>query len=143
MAFSLDHIQDAILSHLRDNIPQPVVEISWQDSKQLELEYGKHPHYVSVEFGDVQQHGQRNMASTWNDNHTLPVYFLAVGATPTSVRKLQNLVLYTMLGFTTEYSGEARKRAGGQMFPLPAGNGALEAYCAPVSFGIPIQLADM
>ena len=56
-------------------------------------------------------------------------------------RKLSNMVFTSMLGYQTDFSSEVRKRAGGQLMPLKASNGAIEGYSVLIMFEVSIQLA--
>lgn len=139
--FSVEHVQDSILEHIRASIPQKVVETSWRDAQLIEPINGRLPPYVSVEFGDLQPTKRQSAIGVWGDNHILPISFFAMAHSPSVTRKLSNMVFTSMLGYQTDFSSEVRKRAGGQLMPLKASNGAIEGYSVLIMFEVSIQLA--
>ena len=137
-------IQDAIFSQLDTDIVQPVIEQAIPDAQTVQRVSGKVRPYVAVQFGDLQtRFSGRTFAGVRNDDYELPVYVQCIAPEPRIARELASLVLDSLLGFASDWTGEVRKRPGGGMFPMLSSNGATEAYMFPVSFGVTVQLADL
>lgn len=144
MVFTVEKVQEEILAHAKAQFPaQKVVEKAWRDAELVPLVNGKVPVYISIEFGDPQPTKQHSAIGVWGDNHVMPISFFAMSPTPEVTRKLSNRIFQKMLGFSTDYAGELKKRAGGQIMPLVASNGAMEGYSVLIMFDISIQLADV
>ena len=140
---SITKNQNAILERLKSSFKQKVVEAAiptWEtlirDSR------GRAEAYIAVTFGDIQQQGTRNMASSKAHGYVLPVYFGLIGPTPEVPRVLGNKLNTVLLGWEVPHGGEANKRAGGQIYGIPAQQGSIEAYIQPSSFGFPIEVID-
>lgn len=143
MVSTLQSIQDEIFAYADSIMPQRLVEKSWRDAESVKLVNGMVPYYLSVEFGDLQPGKQSSMVGVMGDNHTIPISFFAMGPDMKGVRRIANTLTMGMLSFKTRYSGELKKRAGGQLMPLVASNGALEGYSQLIMFDISIQLAEV
>lgn len=141
---SITFVQEALLSHIKSSFVQPVHEVAIPDEITLPRdENGEYDPYIAVQFGDLQQVGNRNMASSLGHNYVLPVYFAAVASDATVSRRIMNKLNMKLLGFTTKYSGQVEKRAGGMIYMLPSQSGAVEAYVGPTSFGIAVDLLEV
>ena len=131
------------MDKLRTEMPQPVYETAVPDATTVKRdELGRIKHYVAVQFGDLLQIGTRNMASVVNDDYRLPIYIQSIGPTATDARRVANRVNRVLLGLSTPYGGQIRKRVGGGMFMLVSAQGA-EAYQMPASFAAPLGIIDL
>lgn len=138
-------VQDRILQSLRDSIPQRVEEQAiLNEDTVLRDSVGKIRSYVAVSFGDIQfRSGGQTFAGSRYDDYDLPVYIQVVASTQDDARKIAyDNVLSALMGEKFKWTGQIRKRPGGALWPLIASNGATEAYLAPVSFGVTVQMAD-
>lgn len=142
MTFSLDDIPDEFLAYVREEMGSlQIEEQSTPDVDTLQRDAaGRVPFYICVQFGDEEQAGARSFIGPWGDDYVMPVYAQVVGPQARNTRLLANKLKRVMLGWTSEYSSEVRKRVTGHIFPLTNSDGATEAYVYPVSFGVPLQL---
>lgn len=144
MTDTLTVVQDQILALLRSSLAQPVHEVALPDADTLIRDQnGKFTPYVAIQFGDIQQQGARNMANAINHNYVMPIYCGSAGPDANIARRIANKLNVVLLGYTSDYTGEMEKRAGGMMYPIPAQMGAIEAYVSPASFGIPVEVRDL
>lgn len=143
---NVSEIQDQILEHLQNDIPQRVEEQAIPDSQTV-LRDGKGGilNYVALQFGDLQRkYAGNGFAGVRNDDYELPIYVQAISPQPNIARKIANdQVLSSLLGLSMDWTGEVRKRPGGGMWPIIASNQATEAYMFPVSFAVTIQLTEV
>lgn len=140
MSNSVETTQNEILAYLRDNLVQDVVLQAYPDaSTVLRNAQGKIVPYVAVNFGDLQPNYVYNMATATGDDYTLPVAIQVVGDTPENTLKVWNKVLTLMLGKSFTWTGQARKRPGGSMWPIVNTDNTTEAYTYAASFGLLIQ----
>lgn len=142
MAVSLDTIADAVLAHLRDEIPFEVVEHAIPDSETVlrDKTTGKIKPYIAVQFGDIIQQGSRSFNGPRGDDYTLPIYIQVIAPEPSDTRRGASKVTDVFLGEGFTWAGLVRKRLGGAMFPMEGTNAGTEAYIAPLSFGLLIQI---
>lgn len=142
MSFSLDDIPDQFLTELRSQMG--AIRLEEQAIPDIDTlirdQAGRVEYYICVQIGDEQPQGGRSFIGPWGDDYVMPIYIQVVGPEPKNVRKVANKVKRVMLGWTSDYSSEVRKRATGRIFPLSNSDGATEAYVYPVSFGVPLQL---
>lgn len=137
---SLEEVQKDVSDRLITAFVEPVIEQSWPDPEKLPRdERGNIKPYISYQFGDLQAGRLKNMATNVGDDYELPLYVLATGPTPEIVRRLANKVVETLLGYSTEWTGQIRKRPGGNMWPIASSDNTVQAMVYPASFGIPIQ----
>lgn len=128
---------------MRAGMPQPIYETAVPDATTVKRDaQGRVSPYVAVQFGDLLQIGTRNMASVVNDDYRLPIYVQSIAGTAKDARRVANLVNRTLLGLSTPYGGQIRKRVGGGMFMLVSAQGA-EAYQMPASFAAPLGIIDL
>lgn len=142
---NITEVQDTILEHLNTSIAQMVVEQSVPDAQTvLRGSEGQVQVYVALQFGDLQRtYTGQAVAGVRHDDYELPVYIQVVAPVAKVARTLANRnVLDAMLGFSTEGTGEVRKRPGGGMWPILASNGATEAYLFPSSYAVTVQLLE-
>lgn len=135
-------IQDAILDHLRSEIPQPVYEQAIPDSTNVRKVNGKIVPYVAIQFGDLQRKaGGNTYAGVRTYDYELPIYIQACSADASTTRRIASRsILNAMLGLKLDGTGEVRKRPGGAMFPMVNSNAATEAYVFPSSWAVTIQI---
>lgn len=136
----IDLVQDELMGLIRDNFVQRIVEAALPDEETLlRDDRGRFDPYIAVQFGDLYQVGSKNMATSSGHNYVMP-FFIGV-TTPDAIatRRLMNKMNTVLLGFSSEYGGEVYKRPSGQTYIIPAQQGAIEAYVAPVSFAIPVE----
>lgn len=140
---NLDEIQDAFLELLTDALPERVVEQAIPDADTVARtpSGGLMETYVAVQFGDLMEGATHSAAGPIGDDYILPVYTQVVAANATVARKVANRVISAVLSESFEWSGSIRKRLGGGLWPIVGSNGATEAYLAPASFSVPVQLA--
>lgn len=141
---SLEKIQEEILAHLRETFAQEVIEQSLEDSVKVPRnKLGEVTPYYSVQFGDIQARGAKNMASVRADDHHLPVYVQCLAPTPALARKMYSRLVDALLGFKASYSAPMKKIPGGMMWPLTSSDESTEAYIRPGSFSVQFQFVDM
>jgi len=139
---NLDEVQDAFLSALETAIPQKVVEQAIPDIDTVErYPDGSVKVYVALQFGDLMEGQTHSAAGPIGDDYIVPVYVQAVAPSAEIARKVANRVVSAVLGESFQWSGSVRKRLGGGLWPIVGSNGATEAYLAPASFSVPMQLA--
>lgn len=139
---NISDVQDAILEHLEDSIPQMVVEQAIPDAQTvLRDSKGNVQVYVALQFGDLQRaYTGQAVAGVRHDDYELPVYIQVVAPQPKIARKLaSDKILDAMLGFSTDGTGEVRKRPGGGMWPILSSNGATAGYLFPSSYAVTVQ----
>lgn len=143
MTLNLVTLQEEILAHLKNSIPQMVVEQAMPDPDTLPRDpSGKVPYYVSIQFGDIQNRFQgKTFAGTLHDDYDLIMYTQVIGPDPKKVRIIASEnVLEAMMTFEGDWSSHVVKRPGGGMWPLVQSNGATEAYMYPGSWAITFQM---
>lgn len=143
MAYSLEEIQEGILEHLNEALPQPVYEQAVPDIQTLRrTPAGDIDPYVAIQFGDIQNGRGKSMAGPIGHDYILPIYIQVVGPTPRIARRISNRAVFAILGESFPWSGSVTKRSGGNMWPIVNSNNATEAYLFPASFGVLVQLSD-
>lgn len=143
MAFSLDTVQEDIIAFIDAQFVQPLVEQGVPDiSTVLRNESGDIEPYISFQFGDTQEGATRSMAGVRAGDYQLPIYFQCVAPEADIARRLSNKLTRVFLGETFPWAGSVRKRPGGGMWPLTGSNSATEAYLAPSSFGVLLELVN-
>jgi hypothetical protein len=140
---TIDDTQDAILEYLDNEIGVTVAEHAIPSLQSLPRDVtGKIVPYVAVQFGDlIPVPRGEGFAGPLFDDYRLPLYFQAVAHSAEEARRLANFVTGIFLGQTFPFGGDVRKRVGGSMFPLENNNGGVEAYIAPLSFSLLVQIA--
>lgn len=138
---TIEQAQEEILAHLRESFNQDVYEVAIPPEGELVRDrQGKLKPYIAIQFGDLQQVGARNMASSLHNNYVLPFYIGAVASDAKIIRRLNTRLNVNLLGLTVSNGGQVEKRAGGMIFYLPAQMGAVEAYISPASFSVPVDV---
>lgn len=138
---SLQAIQEEILTELETQFVEEVYEIAIPNSTTLKKSgAGRFQPYITIQFGDLQQGINRNMASTRNDDYYMPVYIQFVAHEAKTARQLYNKCIDKMLSFKPKYASEMTKRPGGSMFPVVSDTGATEAYLFACSFSVTVQI---
>lgn len=143
MALNLVTLQNQILEHFENAIPQRVIEQAIPDAQTvLRTADGKIPYYVAIQFGDIQNRFRgKTFAGTRHDDYDLIMYTQVIGPDPKMVRTIASEnVLDALLGFEADWASHIVKRPGGGMWPLTQSNGATEAYMFPGSWAITFQL---
>lgn len=142
--FSLDMIQSDILQEITAQFTQKVYEtgIPDQDSVIRNASQKVDP-YLSIQFGDLQRIGGRVASGVEGDDYELPVYFQCIAPSASVARGLSNKLTRVILGYKTRFTGQTRKRPGGGMFPVQSSTGATDAFIAPSSYGIVVQLIEV
>ena len=140
MPNNLTAIHTAVMSALDAAMPQPIVDQAVPDTETVvRNSAGAINPYIAIQFGDLQEGYRHNMASVRYDDYYMPIYLQVIAPTPAITRAIYNKMIDTMLGLTTQWTGNIRKRPGGGMWPLVTSNGATEAYLFPCSFSLLIQ----
>lgn len=145
MALNLSDIKDAIRAYLEANIVDDVVEQAVPDAQTvLRNADGTVKPYVSYQFGDLQRlyGGARGLIGVRHDDYELPIRIQAQAPDAKMASDMADHVLDVALGFSSDYTGEVRKRPGGGMFSIVNTNGATECYTFPVSFAVTLQMTD-
>ena len=144
MRFSLDIVQDDIMAFLDENLAQHVEYHSFVDYELVARNRrgGIRSFYV-VSFGDLQSKWRFSMAGARGDDYEMPIYIQAVSDDPDVARQLQNHVTNLLLGKSFRFSGQVRKRPGGNMWPVANSDNATEAYSAAASFGLLVQVVNV
>lgn len=142
---NLVDIQDAVFEELESEMAIPVFEQAIPDANTVRKVDGKVQPYLAIQFGDLQDRvSGRGFTGVRSNDYELPIYVQVVAADPRIARKIASgPVLDTMLGLSLDWTGEVRKRPGGGMWPIVNSNGATEAYLAPSSWGVTVQLAEV
>lgn len=144
MALSIETVQQGVLDLLDAAIAQPIYEQSIPDINTVRRNETtrKIDPYVAIQFGDLQQGRRYNMATPMGDDYILPIYTQAIAPTAKVARQINNRVVMALLAQSLPWAGSIRKRSGGNMWPLVNSNAATEAYSAPASFGLLVQLSN-
>lgn len=143
MTYSLDDVQEDLLTHIRSSMAQPVHEVSIADTKTVvKNAAGKIQPYIALQFGDLQDGHTQAVAGVQGNDYYMHIYLQAVAADAVTARKMANKLVREVLGFSTRWTGQVRKKPGGSMFPIASSNGATEAYQFPVSFAVTVQLNE-
>lgn len=143
MAYSLDSIQDEILERLQSELVQPVYDDYIPNTSTLRRNAsGEVDPYVVVQFGDIQPKSAYSMTGPVDDDYELPVYVQAISADPKVSRRIANKIVRVLLGTTTPWAGNMRKRAGFNQFTIDSSDNSIEAYASPVFFALNIQLSE-
>lgn len=121
-----------------------MVEQAIPDADTVRKVGGKIEPYAALQFGDPQDRAEgRGFTGVRGNDYELPIYIQVVAAETTRARKLASgQVLDVMLGFSQDWTGEVRKKSGGNMWPLVNSNGATEAYLYPSSWAVTVQLHE-
>ena len=137
----LDVVQDEILGVLTAAFSkQKVVEGALPDeTTPLRDDRGRFTPYVALQFGDLQQNGSRNMATSAMHNYVMPFMLVMVAPDAVTARKMMNRANVALLGFSSRLGGEIFKRPSGMTYIIPAQQGAIEAFASPASFAIPVE----
>lgn len=141
--FSVELAQEELIAYLETSFIQPVVEQAIPDSKTVKRNTsGAVIPYIAFQFSDLSQGRTTSMVGPRGDDYNLVVNAQAVADTPKTARRMANKLNDVMLGFSPDWSGEVRKRAGGGMFPMIASNSATEAYMFPCSFSVAVEISN-
>lgn len=141
---NLSRLQDEVLGYFKSKVPQPVYEQGIPDAETVVKVGGKIVPYIALQFGDIQERASgRGFSGVRYNEYDLPIYIQVVAADPKIARKIASeSVLDALLGVQFDWAGQVRKRSGGSMWPITNSNGATEAYLAPSSWAITVQLSD-
>lgn len=141
---NLVEVQDEIINRLAEKLSIPLVEQAIPDADTVRKVGGKIEPYAALQFGDPQDRAEgRGFTGVRGNDYELPIYIQVVAAETTRARKLASgQVLDVMLGFSQDWTGEVRKKSGGNMWPLVNSNGATEAYLYPSSWAVTVQLHE-
>ena len=96
--------------------------------------------YVCMQFGDSQPKGSTSFVGPMGDDYVLPIYIQIIAGNMSDAQKISNKTLFGFLGQSFPWAGQVEKRVSGAVFPILNSDGATEAYMAPLSFGLPINL---
>lgn len=142
---TIDALQEDVLAVLREAFPnQKVVEAAMPDEDTLPRdERGRFDPYVAIQFGDLQQQGGKNMATSAMHNYVMPFVLVTVSPEASVSRRMMNRANVKLLGFSSDYGGQIFKRPSGMTYTIPAQQGAIEAFVSPVSFAIPVEPRDL
>lgn len=144
MTDTITYSQEEILNYIKSNFVQDVYEVAIPTEVTLPRdEYGIMAPYIAVQFGDLQMVGARNMANAQAHGYHLPIYIGIVSGDADISKRLANRLNVALLGFSITHGGQVEKRAGGQMYPIPAQMGSYESYVMPASFGVAIEVAPL
>lgn len=137
---TIQETQESVLTLLRDELAQPVIEQGIPDIETVERNtVGDIDPYFAVQFGDLQNSTGKSFMGPRGHDYDMPIYVQCIAPDPSTARKLQNKMVDVMLGVSFEWSGDMAKRPGGGMFPMTNSNSATEAYVTASSFGLPVQ----
>jgi len=137
----LDVSQQNVINLLKTEFVEPAYEVSTPDEKTLiRTPAGKISPYIAFQFGDLQDGYSETFGGAETNDFWLPIYVQVVASEAEVARKLSNKLVRVLLGYRETYGGQIRKRLGGGMFPIQSMDGTVEAYVAPASFGVKIQL---
>ena len=142
--FSLQQIQDKILTYVATLTPWDVEERAVPDIKDVPVtKNGSWASFVTVQFGMIQQGRGRSMVGPRGHDYNLPVHIQVTSETMAEARLIANRIIDGFLGASFDWAGNVQTRVGGSIFPMKNSDGAVEAYMAPLGFGIPVQLATL
>lgn len=137
---TIQETQESVLTLLRDELAQPVIEQGIPDIETVERNtVGDIDPYFAVQFGDLQNSTGKSFMGPRGHDYDMPIYVQCIAPDPSTARKLQNKMVDVMLGVSFDWSGDMAKRPGGGMFPMTNSNRATEAYVTASSFGLPVQ----
>lgn len=137
---TIQETQESVLTLLRDELAQPVIEQGIPDIETVERNtVGDIDPYFAVQFGDLQNSTGKSFMGPRGHDYDMPIYVQCIAPDPSTARKLQNKMVDVMLGVSFDWSGDMAKRPGGGMFPMTNSNSATEAYVTASSFGLPVQ----
>lgn len=145
MALNIVDIQDQVFDFMEAAVkPYPLEEQGIPDADTVRKVDGKIEPYIALQFGDLQRRvNGETFAGVRTFDYELPIYVQVCAAEPRLVRQISNgVVLDKLLGFSTRWTGEVRKRPGGAMWPITNSTGATEAYVFPSSYALTVQLND-
>lgn len=145
MTLNIVDIQDEIFDFLESAVsPYPLEEQGVPDADTVRKEGGKILPYIALQFGDLQRRANgETFAGVRTFDYELPIYVQVCAANPRDVRRIANgVVLDKLLGFSSQWTGEVRKRPGGAMWPITNSTGATEAYVFPTSYALTVQMND-
>lgn len=141
--FTLEELQEDILTFLKDLVPWTVVEGGVPDIAKLpKTSSGKIKPYIVVSFGDVTPNGRHAMSGSFDDDYRISVYVTTIGPDSETARKVNNQVTLGFLGKTFDWAGQVRKLGGGGMYTAVASTSATEAYAFPSIYSVNVQLAE-
>lgn len=141
---NLVDVQDEVFNRLADKLAIPLVEQAIPDSNTVVKVSGVIEPYAALQFGDLQERaGGKGFTGVRGDDYELPIYIQVVSADTKVARKIASgQVLDALLGFSQDWTGEVRKKSGGNMWPIVNSNGATEAYLFPSSWAVTVQLHE-
>lgn len=141
MAFSLEEIQEEVISLLTSSFAQPVIEQGIPDIDTVRRNaQGAIDPYIAFSFGQARERGAKSFAGPWGDDYHLPIYIQVVAPTPKVARQLGNKVTRVFLGQSFEWAGSVRQMSGGPVLPITESNAGTEAFMLPMSFGLLVQI---
>lgn len=142
---NIAQIQDAILGHLRDQVPQQVYEQGIPDAQTVRKVNGKIVPYVAIQFGALAPHQRgTTFAGVRTFDHVLSAQVQVVAADPTVARKIMFDKVYdALVGLQIPWTAEVTPDRIGGVFPITTSTGATEAYQYASGFVVTIQLADV
>lgn len=140
--FTLEQIQENVLTYLRDSTPWKVDEMGVPDIDRIPKENGKILPYVVVQFGDIAPNGRHAMSGAFDDDYRLPIYVTVIGPDAKTTRKVYNRLTFSFLGKTFDWAGQVRKQVGGGASSAVSSTTGTEAYAFSASFTLAVQLAE-
>lgn len=143
MALNVVGVVDAVMAHVRSELPYDVFEQGVPDVDTIRrLPNGQIRPYVAVQFGSPRAKARgRGFAGVRYDEYELPVYVQVVAGDASVTRNIGlGLVLDALLGFSTDWSSQMVQRSGGSVYAMSQANEATEAFVFPLGFGLSFQM---
>ena len=141
----LYELQEKILAHMRANIDTPIYRSGVPDEVGIRRnDAGKVTPYIAVQFGSVPNvYTGKSFGGVRGDDFDLNLYVQVVAADSSLADKISHKVVWnTLLGYEPQDNGEMEPIRLGAALPVNASNGATEAYMAPSSYGVSVQMLE-
>lgn len=145
MTLNLREIKNQLRDYFNTALVDEVYEQAVPDAQSvLRNSDGTVKPYIAFQFGDLQRMygGARGLSGVRNDDYELPIRFQALAPDPAMASDMADGIIDKILGYTSEQTGEVRKRPGGGMFSIVNTNGATECYTFPVSYAVTVQMLE-
>ena len=136
---TIEEVCQAYADYLNEQFAQDVIVGPVPGAEDIRVKDGQVDPYVVVNFSDIISGIGRAFIGARGDDYVQPINTVSIAHDYDTARWMQQKLNLVSLGYKPLGIAEVYKRAGGGVFITKTEDGA-EAYMAPASFAITVQL---
>lgn len=142
---NLVQVQDQIIAHLKNSVPQEVKEQAIEDNQTVKKVNGEVVPYIALQFGTLNPKSRgKTFVGVRTFDYDVSIQVQVIAANPTLARKIMfDNVYNALVGFKLPWTGEIEPDRVGGVFPIVTSNAATEAYQYASGFRMTLQMNDV